>query len=166
MSPASPKRGCVHAEIVDPLCVRYASPGFALELLDRLYLPLQLLRKPDVVGIEERHPFSTRLPGPPVSGNTLPLVGLKDIASLISVVLLSADQCLNGIPSPVGGPVIDNNDFELPVRLGKDALQGSLHLLSPIECRDHNRNQRLSTWQGLNTHWLSSPISLLCLTLS
>ena len=87
----------------------------------KIQLPLDFLRPPEIVGIQQGHKLSTALTNAPVAGRTHSPVFFVDNQNK---PLAIGTQPLPGI---VGGTVINHDDFQLRTGLGQNRLHRFNH---------------------------------------
>ena len=95
--------------------------GVAPSVAEGRHLPLEFLGVPSVVGVHERHEFA-------VSCLRAPVACGAHAASLVAAVVRTRIVVASDhLRSAVVGPPVDNDEFEVRVRLREDALYRLAH---------------------------------------
>ena len=107
-------------------------------LLHGLALPGQFIRLPPVVGIEKGDQFPLRSTDTGIACCRSTPVFLPQQSDLYGGF---AGQLINQRGSPVGGAVIDHQQFPAGVVLRKHRPDRSYQQRGPVPCWNYNRNQ-------------------------
>ena len=102
-------------------------------------LGVELPRAEGVVGIEKRDEFAARI------GETAISCG-RDAAVLLEQVADTRPITLDHTLRIVGGPVVDDDDLVIVVRLGEHALDGRTDDGRAVVRRDHDRDHPRDPW--------------------
>src|SRR5712691_6073796 len=102
-------------------------------------LALKLPREPDVVGIEEGDQAAPRAGDALIARMPWPAVRLISVRNTVAEF---------GDPPPgvVGRSIVDDDDFEIAVSLGKHRLERRRNGPPRVECRHDNRDIRHIRW--------------------
>jgi hypothetical protein len=78
--PPQGTKGChLDGGIVYEAYVRVTGPQSPLKTVDRVELPLQFFRMPEVIGIKKRYPFTTRFGNASVPGRAWSFLLLNEV---------------------------------------------------------------------------------------
>ena len=122
-----------HAVGVDRHHIRPNHAHFRLRA-QKPHLRRDLPRQPDVVGVEQRDEFAARQGQAGVPRRRHAAIRPEHVADRRAVGF-------DPPPRVVGGPVVHNNQFQPPVRLAEDAVDGTLNDVAAVVRRQDNADE-------------------------
>src|SRR5215470_6517335 len=99
--------------------------------LERLHLPAQLLRLPEIVSVQERQQLPLRVPYADVARGGDPPVPLPDVLQIATIAAQLGDGA-------VRRPIVDNNQLEITIRLRQHAANACSDVRSLVVGRNND----------------------------
>ena len=121
--------------------IRVRERRFVQSVEMRGHMGLEEVRQKHVVGVDEDHEPTAGMLEPGLKPGHLPLVlGVPDQTE--SGAGVSADEPLDNLHRRVSGDIVDDDAFEIVVRLLTHRAQARLDVVGVVEARDDDADQR------------------------